>query len=485
MKLKVADASIEAVVAVARSERADYGFVETPLTAPEFLPAGAQTIATAALRDLFLTWGLDGDRAGTPAWNPLGDFIRPGSRVVIKPNWVLHWNQSGQGLDCLVTHTSVIEAVLKFVALARPSSVIIGDAPIQGCDFQALCQATGIFGMLNQFQASEMDLAVRDFRRTLLPRGALGSPRLETGRGSDQYVLVDLGGESLLEPISVDAAKFRVTMYDPEMMRHSHAPGRHQYLIAREVLQADVVVNLPKLKCHKKACITGALKNLVGINGNKEYLPHHRKGSSSAGGDCYGGESWLKRKAEDLADAANRSSSETGQSLLAASSELLVKAATRLGGDDNLEGSWYGNDTVWRTVLDLQRILRYARLDGTMAGEPQRAVVHITDAIIGGEGEGPLAPTPVASGFLTGAVNPAAAEWAHARLMGFDPRKIPLVYRAFESFPYPLADFEPSAVHLKAGKHQGQLHFRPPKGWRGHCELEDIPNPTGERALVA
>ena len=32
--------------------------------------------------------------------------------------------------------------------------------------------------------------------------------------------------------------------------------------------------SLPKLKTHKKAGITCALKNLIGINGNKEYLPH-------------------------------------------------------------------------------------------------------------------------------------------------------------------------------------------------------------------
>ena len=54
--------------------------------------------------------------------------------------------------------------------------------------------------------------------------------------------------------------------------------GRHRYLVARELIEADVVFNVPKLKTHKKAGVTGALKNLVGINGHKAYLPHHRKG---------------------------------------------------------------------------------------------------------------------------------------------------------------------------------------------------------------
>ena len=84
---------------------------------------------------------------------------------------------------------------------------------------------------------------------------------------------------SLLEPIASDRrVDFRVTMYNPDLMRQTHGRGRHQYLIAREVIEADVVINVPKLKTHRKAGITGALKNLVGINGNKDYLPHHRLG---------------------------------------------------------------------------------------------------------------------------------------------------------------------------------------------------------------
>ncbi|HSW50108.1 MAG TPA: DUF362 domain-containing protein, partial [Bryobacteraceae bacterium] len=445
MKHRVADLLMETAVAVAASARADYGSLETPVLAPE-LPSPVTSMAAAALRELFLAWGLDAQRAGTPRWNPLVDFIVPGSRVVLKPNWVLHYNQSGCGLDCLLTHISVIEAVLEYVALARPGPVIIGDAPIQGCDFEALRIATGIDERMARFRERGLRVELCDFRRTVLPGADPGSPRMETGRGMERYVLVDLGKESLLEPIAADSARFRVTMYDPDALARSHSPGRHQYLIAREVLEADTVISLPKLKCHKKACLTGALKNLVGINGNKEYLPHHRKGGSGDGGDCYPGRSWVKRQAEEAADAANRRSAGWRQRLLSEASEALLRVAARLGGDEDIEGSWYGNDTVWRTVLDLQRILKYASAGGEMAPEPQRRVVHITDAIVGGEGEGPLAPTPVASGFLTGAVNPAAAEWINARMMGFDPDRIPLVREAFRAYPYPLANFSPGEI---------------------------------------
>jgi hypothetical protein len=273
-------------------------------------------------------------------------------------------------------------------------------------------------------------------------------------------------------------------MYNPDLMSRTHAPGRHQYLIAREVLEANVVLNLPKLKCHVKAGITGALKNLVGINGNKEYLPHHRKGGSESGGDCYAGGSWLKSQAEHLLDTANRRAPGAVQSALSGASERLVLLAAKFGGDTNLEGNWHGNDTVWRMCLDLQRILHYGRMDGTLGEAPQRRVLTLTDAIVAGEGEGPLAPEPVPAAFVTFAANVAAAEWAHAYLMGLDPARVPLLREAFGAFQHPLAGFPPSAVRacLRTGQvpaselrpFDGRA-FRLPAGWRGHCEL-DLPN---------
>jgi hypothetical protein len=132
--------------------------------------------------------------------------------------------------------------------------------------------------------------------------------------------------------------------------------------------------------------------------------------------------------------------------------------------------------------LDLQRILRYGRLDGSMGETPQRTVISITDAIIGGEGEGPLANTPMPSGFITGAVNPAAAEWVHARLMGFDPEKIPLIREAFGGFKYPLVSSSPDSIRVWIAGADKAAHeilpfegrpFLSPRGWKGHCELAE------------
>jgi uncharacterized protein (DUF362 family) len=470
--------SLDSVVAVART-LPTYEACDDHSLAPEI--GGAINTAEVALHRLFRAWRLDLERYGTSNWNPLGALIPAGARIVIKPNWVFHQNQSGAGLDCLVTHSSLIGAVAKYAALTKPAHLLIGDAPIQGCDFTQLRRLAGVDELVDQLRRTGLQFSIADFRRTILKGNSISHERSEDMRELEHFVLFDLKQDSLLEPLSADAGKFRVTMYNPDLLRRTHSAGRHQYLIAREVVEADVVINLPKLKTHRKACITGALKNLIGINGNKEYLPHHRKGGSESHGDCYSGHPAWKRATEDLLDAANRRPPGGTQAAFAWIAGAAERIAVKLGADQNIEGSWYGNDTIWRTCLDLQRVLRYGKLDGSLASTPQRTVISITDAIIAGEGEGPLANTPMPSGFVTGALSTAAAEWVHTRLMGFDPQKIPLVREAFGKFTYPLTDFSPCSIGVRIGDAERSAAeilpfegraFVPPRGWQGHCELK-------------
>ena len=56
-----------------------------------------------------------------------------------------------------------------------------------------------------------------------------------------------------------------------------------------------------------------------------------------------------------------------------------------------------------------------------------RGVLHIVDAIVAGEGEGPLEPTPIDCGMLIGGSSALAVDSVAATLMGFDARRIPIV----------------------------------------------------------
>ena len=70
------------------------------------------------VRDCIKNLGLDAEHADTAEWNPFGDFVSPGDKVLIKPNLVLHFNGSGADVRAVTTHASVIRPVLDYVILA-------------------------------------------------------------------------------------------------------------------------------------------------------------------------------------------------------------------------------------------------------------------------------------------------------------------------------------------------------------------------------
>jgi hypothetical protein len=231
-------------------------------------------------------------------------------------------------------------------------------------------------------------------------------------------------------------------------MRERHRPGRHEYLIASDVLSSTVVLNLPKLKTHKKAGVTAALKNLVGINGNKEFLPHHRVGSPSEGGDCYPRRNPVKRAQERLLDVQNGLTSVRLKQLLRWPISGLGLLGRYHRERFGLEGAWSGNDTVWRMALDLNRVLLYADAEGRMRDEPQRRELHLVDASLAGQGDGPLASEPFALGLLLGADEAPAADFVGARLLGLRPGLIPIVRGAFSRFRYPIGTADAAGVSL-------------------------------------
>ena len=59
-----------------------------------------------------------------------------------------------------------------------------------------------------------------------------------------------------------------------ETIEH-HQGECHEYEVSRTIMNADVVISVPKLKVHKKVGVTLNVKGLVGINTNKNYLVHY------------------------------------------------------------------------------------------------------------------------------------------------------------------------------------------------------------------
>lgn len=383
-------------------------------------------------------------------------------------------------MECMVTHWTVIEAVVLYASLAEPASIVLGDAPLQRCDFRDLRKTAGIDLLVSRLTEHGIDVGVRDFRRTRLdPLDPHTAPERNVTPISD-FVQFDLGQDSALEPITDRDRRFRVAMYDPRRLWRAHGPGRHRYLVARAAIEADTIFNLAKLKTHRKAGLTGAIKNMIGINGHKEFLPHHRIGSPVNGGDCYDRPSVIKRAGEALLDAANLLDRPSARRLLRAGARLASETDRLLGGDANLDGSWHGNDTIWRTTLDVHRIARYGRCDGSMSDLPVRRIVSAVDAIVAGEREGPLEPTPLALRLLGISGEAPAIDWSAAILMGLDPRRLPTVRESFRVARWPLTQRSPAESEFvvngeRVSDEELFLQFGrasiPPTFWSGHCEL--------------
>jgi uncharacterized protein (DUF362 family)/NAD-dependent dihydropyrimidine dehydrogenase PreA subunit len=129
-----------------------------------------------------------------------------GKKVLIKPN-VLRASDAREGI---VTHPTVLRSVVDKVEAMGPSSIIVGDNP----------------GLFN-YGANE-----ESFKKTGLMEAAKGYYR-------------NIGNESSKLP------------FNPAFMA--------EVSVSRGVLDADIVISLPKFKTHGLTVISGAIKNSYGI----------------------------------------------------------------------------------------------------------------------------------------------------------------------------------------------------------------------------
>jgi uncharacterized protein (DUF362 family)/Pyruvate/2-oxoacid:ferredoxin oxidoreductase delta subunit len=147
----------------------------------------------------------------------LQSFIKPGERVLIKPNLLKAMPPEA----AVTTHPEVVRAVIRLVHQAGGIS-LVGDSP---------------------------------------------------GMGEEKDVLRRTGILTVMEEEGASIADFT----DPVKMK---GPGRFQHFeIARSAADADAIINLPKLKTHAMMVMTGAVKNLFGcIPGKKKVQWHFNTG---------------------------------------------------------------------------------------------------------------------------------------------------------------------------------------------------------------
>jgi uncharacterized protein (DUF362 family) len=437
-------------------------------------------------------------------WRPLfAANVRPGNRVVMKPNWLAHCHKyRPDEWISVITHPAVIGAVLDLVldCLEGKGSVVITDGPQTDSCWSRIQERMQPESWREAGRRRGIEVEVLDLRDdewttlgdvNVARRKLPGDPRGST--------VCDLGGASEFVGHSPSSLGYYGADYNTRETNESHAGGRHRYKVSRTVIEADVFINLPKMKSHKKAGITCSLKNLVGINTYKNWLPHHNEGTPDQGGDQFPRSS-ARNKIE-------RTLTEGFKSVLVRVPALgrwmvpLKALGKRLFGETRetiRSGNWHGNDTLWRMVLDLNKVLLYAEPDGPLrpdAPSSRKRYLSVVDGIVGGQGNGPEAPDPIDAGYLVAGTSAVAVDAACAKIMGFDWRRIPSVYRAFAVERYRLCDFAYGDIALVSSdpRYQKPIEavspedvraFRPHFGWRGHIEAK-IEEPAEARRCCA
>ena len=456
----------------------------------------------SAVREALHALGLDEARFGQADWNPLGQFVDAGSKIVLKPNFIRHWNPLEGGdenasLESVVTHGAVLRAMADYAFLAAGQSgeVIVAEAAQQDCDFEKIRIYAGLDELAAHAERVGHKFAVIDLRReTVIFDGGIIVERKPLSGDPLGYRAVDLGTSSFFEGSGLDPNRFRGADYDSGPTSEHHRDGRNEYLLSETVLSADLIVNLPKLKTHKKTGVTLALKNLVGSNGDKNWLPHHSLGGVSEGGDEF--------PAARLIDRLRSRATEIARPLLARGrgtqffrAARRVESATR--GDAFIRaGNWYGNQTTWRMCCDLNRSLYYSDTNALALGAeaPVRTVLTVLDGIVAGEGEGPLAPNDVPLGAIVAGTDPIAVDLVAVRMMGFNEQLIPKLrepmrdtgaritqvrdpvdVEVFEARVDPVDSSGPTSRRLD--EITCERTFIAHAGWRGHIESDGPKSP--------
>lgn len=150
-------------------------------------------------------------------------FVTPGANVLIKPNLIA----AHPAASCVTTHPEVVRAVALAAATAG-GVVAIGDSPGVGT-FAEAAAASGIAAV-----ARELDVPLRE----------------------------------LCDPV--------------EAARPSGARFR-RVLLARAAVEADVVINLAKVKTHQQMFLTLAVKNAFGCVVGREKAAWHLSAGCDAG----------------------------------------------------------------------------------------------------------------------------------------------------------------------------------------------------------
>lgn len=406
------------------------------------------------LRKVFLDLELDQGMIGTKEWSPFRGFISPGETVIIKPNLVLDMKEV-EMQKYTTTHPSIVRVIIDYCwkALHHEGTIIVGDAPSAETDFKRLAAITGYQKLIDEMRSRGVHVSLQDFRAVkVISKNGIWTGEQKNGKINSGKVIVNLGKDSLFYGNGKSHKKYHGGGYDIKQTTAHHTGNIQEYCVSKAVLDADVVISVPKLKTHRKAGMTCCLKNLVGINCDKNYLPHFAMGSSNMGGDEMPSISagnvryltfynflrenviaytWkyignlsvhiLERCDKKLHSDCKNVSKETDRAKW---------LHNKISGSKVAAGAWQGNLTITKMILDLNRIFLYCDREGQLQPDFTRKVFYIVDGLWAGMGNGPVDAVPVKAGLVGAGYNGAVIDVEILKLCNIEPSSIPLYKNA-------------------------------------------------------
>jgi uncharacterized protein (DUF362 family) len=486
----------ERAVAVVRSAGKEYA-AQAPFHPPESYTEFAKLPGQkkgdpanhvfAAVRESLRLLGLDRDHFGTADWNPLAGLVRPGDRVVVKPNWVSECHELNDSWEQIITHGSVLRAVIDYVqlALAGNGAISLADGPMLGSDFAEICRRTGAEAIRTHYASAPgavpielLDLRSMFFEtqgQVVIRRHALpGDPR--------GAVAVNLAHKSALFGFKGEGRYYGAD-YDTDEVNRHHQGETQEYQLSGTAMNCDVIIDVPKLKSHHKVGVTMALKGVVGLNCGRNWLPHRTQGTPQQGGDQFASSGARQRLESRLVRMFERASLKFPR--LAPQLYRVAKKAGKLVFGRTHQtirgGGWHGNDTLWRMVHDINRCLLFADGAGRLHESPTRRRFVVIDGVVAGQGLGPVQADPIPCGVIIAGQSPLAVDIVGAELMGFDHTQIPMLVEALRPHPLPICSFAAQDIDIRSnvsgwGGNLAQLRaanpfrFAAPLGWIGHVE---------------
>ena len=210
----------------------------------------------------------------------MGFLVEPGMTVVLNPNFVRSRHFHNKDPYGMITHPSVLRAIADYcwIALKGKGRIIVADAPNFDADFDELLELTKLPQVVEFYSTQKgPSFEVYDLRDywskskvPFLETRHMASCQRKLPGDPEGNIVVNLKEKSALYG-HPHPERFYGAVFDRQETIHHHSGERQEYEVGRTIMNADVVISVPKLKVHKRSGVTLNVKGLVGICTNKNF----------------------------------------------------------------------------------------------------------------------------------------------------------------------------------------------------------------------